>query len=119
LFAGSTLVVGGDGRFYNQEATQVRFSTAPSAPSLSKPQSRYLIQIIIKIAAANGVGKLLIGQNGIFSTPAVSATIRKRKAYGGIVLTASHNPGGPNADFGIKYNISNGGTAIASPHGAS
>jgi len=84
-----TLVVGGDGRFWNLEA----------------------LQIIINISAANGVGKLLIGQNGILSTPAVSAVIRNRKAYGGIILTASHNPGGEDKDFGIKYNISNGGPA--------
>jgi phosphoglucomutase len=86
---GCTLVIGGDGRYYNNDA----------------------FQVIIKMAAANGVGKLLIGKDGIFSTPAVSATIRKRKCYGGIILTASHNPGGPNGDFGIKYNISNGGPA--------
>ena len=80
-------MVGGDGRFFCKEA----------------------IQIIIKIAAANGVKKLVIGQHGIFSTPAVSNLIRKLKATGGIILTASHNPGGPLADFGIKYNTSNGG----------
>jgi len=89
---GSTLVIGGDGRFHNDVA----------------------IQIIIKICAANGVGKLLIGKDGIFSTPAVSATIRQRKYFGGIILTASHNPGGPDADFGIKYNQSNGGPAVES-----
>jgi len=66
------------------------------------------------MAAANGVGHLLIGQDGILSTPAVSAVIRGRKAYGGIILTASHNPGGPNADFGIKYNVSNGGVSLSS-----
>jgi len=86
---GATLVVGGDGRYFNSEA----------------------VQVIIKIAAGNGVGKLLIGQNGILSTPAVSAVIRGRKAYGGIILTASHNPGGPDKDWGIKYNMSNGGPA--------
>jgi len=88
-FAGKTLVVGGDGRFYNREA----------------------IQIILKIAAANGFGRALVGQGGILSTPAVSALIRARGAYGGIVLSASHNPGGPDGDFGIKYNVGNGGPA--------
>eukprot|EP00742_Colponemidia_sp_Colp-10_P000986 GILJ01001068.1.p1 GENE.GILJ01001068.1~~GILJ01001068.1.p1 ORF type:complete len:585 (+),score=101.69 GILJ01001068.1:60-1757(+) len=89
---GSTLVVSGDGRYYNKQA----------------------IQIIIKMAAANGVGRLWIGQNGLMSTPAVSAVIREREngaAYGGIILTASHNPGGPTNDFGIKYNCQNGGPA--------
>ncbi|CAG0890735.1 unnamed protein product [Cyprideis torosa] len=86
---GSTLVVGGDGRFYGKEA----------------------VEKIIKIAAGNKVGKLIIGQNGILSTPAASHLIRKRKADGGILLTASHNPGGPDADFGIKFNTSNGGPA--------
>ncbi|XP_033214709.1 phosphoglucomutase [Belonocnema kinseyi] len=87
--AGSTLVVGGDGRFYGKA----------------------VVSKIIRIAAANGVGKLLVGQNGILSTPAVSTIIRKYKTLGGIVLTASHNPGGPNGDFGIKYNCENGGPA--------
>eukprot|EP01114_Cavostelium_apophysatum_P014713 TRINITY_DN3880_c0_g1_i1.p1 TRINITY_DN3880_c0_g1~~TRINITY_DN3880_c0_g1_i1.p1 ORF type:complete len:559 (+),score=158.18 TRINITY_DN3880_c0_g1_i1:85-1761(+) len=86
---GSTLVIGGDGRFWNTEA----------------------VQIIIKIAAGNGVGCLLIGKNGVVSTPAVSSIIRGRKAYGGILLTASHNPGGEDKDFGIKYNTNNGGPA--------
>jgi phosphoglucomutase len=86
---GSTIVVGGDGRFWNKDA----------------------LQIIIKISAANGVSKLIIGKDGIFSTPAVSAIIRARKVYGGIILTASHNPGGEHYDFGIKYNTSNGGPA--------
>lgn len=86
---GSTLVVGGDGRYYVKEA----------------------VEKIIKIAAANGVKKLIIGQNGILSTPAVSTIIRKYKTLGGIVLTASHNPGGPDADFGIKFNCENGGPA--------
>ncbi|KAK9454361.1 hypothetical protein V1511DRAFT_511718 [Dipodascopsis uninucleata] len=85
----ATLVIGGDGRYYNKE----------------------VVQIIAKISAANGVSKLIIGQNGILSTPAASHIIRKRKATGGILLTASHNPGGPTADFGIKYNLSNGGPA--------
>ncbi len=86
---GKTLVVGGDGRFYNREA----------------------IQVIIKMAVANGIGKLLIGQGGILSTPAVSCLIRKYGADGGIVLSASHNPGGPDEDFGIKFNASNGAPA--------
>ncbi|RKU41672.1 Phosphoglucomutase-2 [Coniochaeta pulveracea] len=86
---GAFLVIGGDGRFYNPE----------------------VIQLIAKIGAAYGVKKLLIGQNGILSTPAASHVIRKRKATGGILLTASHNPGGPHSDFGIKYNLSNGGPA--------
>lgn len=86
---GSTLIVGGDGRFYNREA----------------------IQIILRMAAANGVAKIILGQGGIFSTPAVSHLIRKHQALGGIILSASHNPGGMDGDFGIKYNISNGGPA--------
>ncbi|XP_038049648.1 phosphoglucomutase-1-like [Patiria miniata] len=88
---GCTLLLGGDGRFYMKTA----------------------VQIIIQIAAANGIGKLVIGQNGILSTPAMSCLIRKRQAAGGIILTASHNPGGPDGDFGIKFNISNGGPAPA------
>jgi phosphoglucomutase len=88
-FEGKILVVGGDGRFYNQTA----------------------IQTILKIAAANGFGRVLVGQNGLLSTPAASAVIRKYDAFGGIILSASHNPGGPDGDFGIKYNISNGGPA--------
>ena len=86
---GATLVVGGDGRFYNREA----------------------IQIILKMAAANGYGQVLVGRGGILSTPAASCVIRKYKTYGGIILSASHNPGGPDGDFGIKYNSSNGGPA--------
>ena len=85
----ATLVVGGDGRYYND----------------------VVIQLITKIAAANGVKKLILGQNGILSTPATSHVIRIREATGGIILTASHNPGGPNNDLGIKYNLSNGGPA--------
>ncbi len=88
-FQGKTLVVGGDGRYYNKTATQ----------------------IILKIAAANRFGRVLVGQNGLLSTPAASAVIRKHQAFGGIILSASHNPGGPDGDFGIKYNISNGGPA--------
>ena len=87
--AGSTLVLGGDGRYYNREA----------------------IQVILKMAAANGFGKVLVGQGGILSTPAASAVIRKYSTSGGIILSASHNPGGPDGDFGIKYNTANGGPA--------
>ena len=86
-YEGKTLVVGGDGRFHNREATQT----------------------IIAMAAANGFGRVLVGQDGILSTPAVSHIIRKHGAFGGIVLSASHNPGGPDGDFGIKYNGENGG----------
>lgn len=88
-FEGKTLVLGGDGRFYNDVA----------------------IQTILKMAAANGVGKVMVGQNGILSTPACSCVIRKHGTFGGIVLSASHNPGGPDGDFGIKFNIGNGGPA--------
>jgi phosphoglucomutase len=87
--AGSTLVLGGDGRFYNDVA----------------------IQTILRMAAANGVAQMLVGRGGILSTPALSDLIRKQGAFGGIVLSASHNPGGPDGDFGIKYNIGNGGPA--------
>ncbi|KAK9724528.1 hypothetical protein RND81_05G079800 [Saponaria officinalis] len=80
------LVLGGDGRYFNKEAAQ----------------------IIIKIAAANGVAKILVGQDGILSTPAVSAVIRKRKANGGFIMSASHNPGGPDYDWGIKFNYNSG-----------
>jgi len=86
---GATLVIGGDGRFWNPE----------------------VIQKIAKISPAYGVKKLILGQNGILSTPAASHVIRKRKATGGILLTASHNPGGPKEDFGMKYNLSNGAPA--------
>lgn len=86
---GSTLVIGGDGRYYND----------------------HIIQLIIQIAAANGVKKIIVGQNGLLSTPATSHVIRIRGATGGIILTASHNPGGPKNDLGIKYNLANGGPA--------
>lgn len=87
--AGKTLVVGGDGRYYN----------------------RHAVQIILKMAAANGLAKIILGQGGILSTPAASCVIRKHKTDGGIILSASHNPGGPKGDFGVKFNISNGGPA--------
>jgi phosphoglucomutase len=86
---GKTLVIGGDGRFHNKEA----------------------IQTILKMAAANGVSRALVGQQGLLSTPAASCVIRKYAAFGGLILSASHNPAGPDGDFGIKYNISNGGPA--------
>ncbi len=88
-FAGKTLVIGGDGRFYNAQA----------------------IQIAIRLAAANGFGRIVVGQHGWLSTPAVSALIRSLGAFGGVILSASHNPGGPDGDFGIKYNIGAGGPA--------
>jgi phosphoglucomutase len=88
-FKGKTLVIGGDGRYYNRE----------------------VIQTAIKMAAANGFGKVLVGKGGILSTPAASNIIRKFGAFGGLILSASHNPGGPHEDFGIKYNIGNGGPA--------
>jgi phosphoglucomutase len=86
---GRTLVLGGDGRYFNRTA----------------------IQTILRMAAAHGIGRVLVGRGGILSTPAVSCVIRKHGALGGIVLSASHNPGGPHGDFGIKYNIDNGGPA--------
>ncbi|MBU0581871.1 MAG: alpha-D-glucose phosphate-specific phosphoglucomutase [Alphaproteobacteria bacterium] len=88
-FAGKDLVIGGDGRYFNRE----------------------VIQIAIRMAAANGFGRVIVGKGGILSTPAASHLIRKRKAFGGIILSASHNPGGPHEDFGIKYNADNGGPA--------
>ncbi|MDH5541126.1 MAG: alpha-D-glucose phosphate-specific phosphoglucomutase [Rhizobacter sp.] len=88
-FAGQTLVLGGDGRYFNDRA----------------------IQTILRMAAANGFGRVLVGQGGILSTPAASCVIRKHQAFGGIILSASHNPGGPDGDFGIKYNAGNGGPA--------
>jgi phosphoglucomutase len=88
-FAGKTLVVGGDGRFFNRE----------------------VIATVIRMAAANGFGRVVVGKGGILSTPAASHLIRKRLAFGGLILSASHNPGGPDGDFGIKYNTGNGGPA--------
>ncbi|XP_057733001.1 phosphoglucomutase, chloroplastic [Arachis stenosperma] len=85
-YKNGVLVLGGDGRYFNREAAQ----------------------IIIKIAAGNGVGKILVGQEGVLSTPAVSAVIRKQKANGGFIMSASHNPGGPEYDWGIKFNYSSG-----------
>ena len=86
---GATLVVGGDGRFFNRE----------------------VIDLILRMAAANGVAHAIVGRGGLLSTPAVSHLIRSRGAAGGLLLTASHNPGGPTEDFGLKYNIGNGGPA--------
>ena len=86
---GQTLVVGGDGRYYNRRATQT----------------------VIKMAAAHGFDRILVGRGGLLSTPAASNLIRIRGAFGGLILSASHNPGGPDGDFGIKYNASNGGPA--------
>lgn len=88
-FRGQTLVIGGDGRFYNQE----------------------VVQTAIRMAAANGFGRVMVGRDGLLSTPAASHVIRKNGAFGGIILSASHNPGGPDGDFGIKFNASNGGPA--------
>ncbi len=86
---GATLVLGGDGRFFN----------------------RAVVQTTLKIAAANGFGRVLVGRGGLLSTPAASCVIRKAGAIGGIILSASHNPGGPDGDFGIKFNTANGGPA--------
>jgi phosphoglucomutase len=83
---GSAMVLGGDGRWFNKEAAQ----------------------IIIKLAAGNGVKKMFVGQNGFLATPAASAVIRARKANGGFIMSASHNPGGPKEDWGIKFNYSSG-----------
>ena len=88
-FGGAALIIGGDGRFLNRES----------------------IQTVIKMAAANGFGRVIVGRGGILSTPAASHLIRSRLAFGGLILSASHNPGGPDEDFGIKYNIGNGGPA--------
>lgn len=87
--SGATLVVGGDGRYLGREVTET----------------------IVAMAAGNGIGRVLVGQGGLLSTPAVSCVIRKHAATGGIVLSASHNPGGPDGDFGIKYNVGHGGPA--------
>jgi phosphoglucomutase len=87
--AGATLTLGGDGRYLNREA----------------------IQVILRMAAANGFGRVLVGQGGILSTPAASCVIRQYRTFGGLILSASHNPGGPEGDFGIKYNTPNGGPA--------
>jgi len=86
---GGILVLGGDGRYYNREA----------------------VQVILRLAAANGVARTVVGQHGWLSTPAASCVIRKRRAQGGLILSASHNPGGPDGDFGIKFNVPNGGPA--------
>ncbi len=88
-FNGKTLVIGGDGRYLNRE----------------------IIQTTIRMAAANGFGRVLTARGGLLSTPAASNIIRKYKAFGGLILSASHNPGGPHGDFGIKYNAGNGGPA--------
>src|SRR5688572_20089839 len=88
-FRKETLVVGGDGRYYNRPA----------------------IQIILRMAVANGFGRVMVARDGILSTPAMSAVIRRHGALGGLVLSASHNPGGPDEDFGIKFNARNGGPA--------
>lgn len=88
-FQGQTLVIGGDGRYHNEA----------------------VIQTAIRMAAANGFGRVMVGRDGLLSTPAASHLIRKYRAFGGIILSASHNPGGPEGDFGIKFNASNGGPA--------
>ena len=88
-FEGKTLVIGGDGRYYNEQ----------------------VIVTAVQMAAANGFGRVLVGRDGLLSTPAASNVIRQYGAFGGLILSASHNPGGPDGDFGIKYNIGNGGPA--------
>jgi phosphoglucomutase len=88
-YQGKTLVIGGDGRYFNKE----------------------VIVTAIQMAAANGFGRVLVGRHGLLSTPAASNIIRQYKAFGGLILSASHNPGGPDGDFGIKYNAGNGGPA--------
>jgi phosphoglucomutase len=88
-FQGQTLVIGGDGRYHNST----------------------VIQTAIRMAAANGFGRVVVARGGLLSTPAASNLIRKYRTFGGIILSASHNPGGPDGDFGIKYNASNGGPA--------
>lgn len=88
-FSGATLVIGGDGRYFNQN----------------------VVQTAIRMAAANGFGRVIVGRSGLLSTPAASHLIRKNGAFGGIILSASHNPGGPDGDFGVKYNAGNGGPA--------
>lgn len=88
-FEGKTLVVGGDGRYYNDHA----------------------VQSILKLAIANQCGRVIVGQNGLLSTPASSHIIVKYQAVGGFILSASHNPGGPNGDFGIKYDNEHGAPA--------
>ncbi len=90
-FAGQTLVMGGDGRFFNRQA----------------------IGIGLRMAAANGFGRVIVGREGLLSTPAASHLIRKHRAFGGLIFSASHNPGGPEGDFGIKFNTANGGPASA------
>ncbi|MCB1335076.1 MAG: alpha-D-glucose phosphate-specific phosphoglucomutase [Roseivivax sp.] len=87
--AGKTYVLGGDGRYFNDRAAQV----------------------ILRMAAANGAAKVIVGRNALLSTPAASNLIRQRGTDGGIIMSASHNPGGPNEDFGVKFNGPNGGPA--------
>jgi phosphoglucomutase len=87
--AGKTLILGGDGRYFNDRAAQV----------------------ILRMAAAGGAAKVIVGQGALLSTPAASHLIRSRGADGGVILSASHNPGGHDEDFGVKYNTSNGGPA--------
>ncbi|EEW25524.1 alpha-D-glucose phosphate-specific phosphoglucomutase [Rhodobacter ferrooxidans] len=87
--AGKTFVLGGDGRYFNDTAAQ----------------------IILKMAAANGAARVIVGQGAVLSTPAASHLIRLNKTDGGIIMSASHNPGGPTEDFGVKFNMANGGPA--------